>query len=85
MDQDGTEDLVIAFSRRRKVETLNPADSYYLTAYAVLWVVYWSDENVAICSEPLYFLDLPTLTVDGVLQNNDTREWIGFRNGRWVY
>ena len=85
MDQNGTEDLVITFSRRRRVETLNPADSYYLTAYVILWVVYWDDEDVSICSEPLFFSDLPTLTVDGVLQDNDKREWISFHNGKWVY
>lgn len=85
MDQNGTDDLVVAFSRREERETPEPDDSYYLTAYVTLWVVYWDDKNIPACSESLYFSDLPVLTAEGVLQDSDTKEWIGFHNGKWVY
>lgn len=85
MDQNGTDDLVVAFSRREERETLEPDDSYYLTAYVILWVVYWDDKNIPVCSEPLYFSGFPVLTAEGVLQDSDTKEWIGFHNGKWVY
>lgn len=83
MDQSGTEDLVIALSRRKQVASSNQGSSFYLAAYTILWVVYWDGEDAFACSEPLVFSGMPTLTAEGVLQDDDTREWIGLENGIW--
>ena len=83
MDQNGKADLVVTLCRRKKVETPDPVNNYDLAAYSVLWAVYWDDREGPVCSEPLFFSGMPTLTADGILQDDLTREWIGLENGIW--
>lgn len=83
MDQNGTDDLVISLSRRKRMTASGDGGNFYLAAYTVLWVVYWEGEDVFVCTEPLVFSGMPTLTADGILQDDSTMEWIGLKNGIW--
>lgn len=83
MDQNGTEDIVISLARRKQVSATGHGDSFYLTAYTILWVVYWDEGDTFGCSEPLIFSEMPVLTADGVLQDEGRMEWIGLENGIW--
>lgn len=84
LDGNGTTDLMVTLAKRRLVETPDPKNRYYLTAYAVLWVVYRTETGWD-CSEPLFFPGYgPSLETDRLLFNDKTLEWYGLKNGIWV-
>lgn len=83
MDQNGTADLVVSLSRRRRVTSLGKGAGFYYAAYTIVWVVYEDGGNAFACSEPFFVSGMPTLTANGILQDDSTMEWIGLENGIW--
>ena len=84
IDGDGVEDLLVAFARRRLINTPYPEDRYYLMAYSLLWVVHRTDDDGWRCSETLFFSDCrPHLEQDRLIFNDTYLEFYGFENGIW--
>lgn len=86
IDQDGIEEILIAFSRRFRRNTLIEDTSYYLTEYSIVWIVFPDEKNTVICSKPLGFEGcLPELETGGVFYEHLNAVWYFFdkENESW--
>lgn len=86
IDQDGTEEILIAFSRRCRINTRVEGADYYLTEYSIVWIVFLDEKNALVCSKPLGFEGcLPRLEQDGVFYEELNSIWYAFdkENKSW--
>ena len=76
IDQDGIEEIFIAFSWRRYIETFTPGTSYYLTEYSIVWELFQKEEGQLSCSDPLGFEGcLPELENGGIFYESLNTMW----------
>lgn len=84
IDKDGAVDLLVTLAWRRRIDTPDPKNRYYLTGYSTLWVVYMAQNGQLACSEPLYFNDgTPTIEENGLIFDYEDVMWYGFSEGTW--
>lgn len=84
IDEDGITDLLVTLAWRCRVDTPDPKDRFYFTEYSTLWVVYITEDNELICSEPLYFNGCePSLQTNSIIYDYGCTEWYTFYNGTW--
>ncbi len=84
IDQNGTVDLLVTLAWRRRADTPNPANRYYITEYSTLWVIYTTQKGQLSCSKPLYFHGgTPTLQESGLIYDYEDTVWYVFSKGGW--
>lgn len=85
LDQDGRNELIVTLAWRKRVDTPNPDNRYYLTEYSILWTVYLTNEDKVACTEPLYFEGgEPSLDDSMLLYDYWQHSWYGFKEGKWL-
>lgn len=83
-NKDGKEDFLIALAWRRRIDTPEPENRYYLTEYSTLWLVCQDEKNQWVCSKPIYFEGCaPALQTDALLYDPGQPAWHTFQNGKW--
>lgn len=84
IDKDGAVDLLVTLAWRRRIDTPDPQNRYYLTGYSTLWVVYTAQNGQLACSEPLYVDGkAPTIEGNGIIYDYEDAMWYVFSEGTW--
>lgn len=84
-NEDGMEDLCIAYSYRQFVRAPVEENSYYLVKHSIIWIIYSEGENSMSCTEPIFFnASHPVYEEAAGFTSQKDFIYYYFKDGKWI-